>query len=169
MTSATGFGVPVHTIGVGRDRIPEDIELVQVVVPGKALPDSTVTARVAIRHDGGGDVRLRVYDGDELLATERVQLADNAAMTTAPISLDLRDPGYHRLQFSIEGPDDEQERRNNQRSALVKVEEQQFRVLYFEGQPRWEYKFMRRALDPDGDIRLATLLRVSPVSAAISS
>ena len=44
----------------------------------------------------------------------------------------------------------------------MQVEEQQFRVLYFEGEPRWEYKFMRRALDPDGDIRLATLLRVSP-------
>ena len=47
-------------------------------------------------------------DGDELLATELVQLTENAAMTTAAISLDLRDPGYHRLQFSIAGPDDEQ-------------------------------------------------------------
>jgi uncharacterized membrane protein len=83
-------------------------------------------------------------------------------MTTAPLSLDLRDPGYHRLQFSVEGPGEEPELRNNEHSALVKVEEQQFRVLYFEGEPRWEYKFLRRALDPEGDIRLATLLRVSP-------
>jgi uncharacterized membrane protein len=156
------FGVPVHTIGIGLERIPEDIELVQVITPDKALPDSTVTARVAIRHDAGGDARVRVYDGDELLATELVRLSDNATMTTAPISIDLRDPGYHRLQFSVEGQDDEKERRNNERSALVKVEERQFRVLYFEGEPRWEYKFLRRALDPDGDIRLATLLRVSP-------
>ena len=162
LAEIAAFGVPVHTIGVGRDRIPEDIELVQVVTPDKALPDSTVTARVAIRHDAGGDARVRVYDGDELLATELVPLTENAAMTTAPISIDLRDPGYHRLQFSIEGPDGEPERRNNERSALVKVEEQQFRVLYFEGEPRWEYKFLRRALDPEGNIRLASLLRVSP-------
>ncbi len=162
LAQIAAFGVPVHTIGVGRERIPEDIELVQVVTPQKALPNSTVTARVGIRHDVGGEARVRVYDGDELLATELVRLSDNATMTTAPISIDLRDAGYHRLQFSIEGQDDEQERRNNERSALVKVEEQQFRVLYFEGEPRWEYKFMRRALDPEGDIRLATLLRVSP-------
>ncbi len=162
LAEIAAFGVPVHTIGVGRERIPEDIELVQVVTPDKALPNSTVTARVAIRHDAGGDARVRVYDGDELLATELVQLADNATLTTAPISIDLRDAGYHRLQFSIDGQDEEQERRNNERSALVKVEEQEFRVLYFEGEPRWEYKFMRRALDPEGDIRLATLLRVSP-------
>ncbi|MDJ0813973.1 MAG: hypothetical protein QNJ23_09595 [Woeseiaceae bacterium] len=162
LAEVAAFGVPVHTIGVGRDRIPEDIELVQVVAPDKALPDSTITARLAIRHDAAGDARVRVYDGDELLATEVVTLADNVTMTTAPISLDLRDAGYHRLQFSVEGPGDEPELRNNEHSTLVKVEEQQFRVLYFEGEPRWEYKFLRRALDPEGDIRLATLLRVSP-------
>jgi uncharacterized membrane protein len=162
LSEIAAFGVPVHTIGVGRESIPEDIELVQVVAPGKALPDSTVTARVAIRHDAGGDVRLRVYDGDELLATELVQLPDNVAMTTVPVSITLRDAGYHRLRFSVEGTGAEQERRNNERSLLVKVEEQQFRVLYFEGEPRWEYKFLRRALEPEEDIRLATLLRVSP-------
>lgn len=162
LAEVAAFGVPVHTIGVGRESIPEDIELVQVVAPAKALPDSTITARVTIRHDAGGDARVRIYDGDELLGTETVRLTENATMTTAPISLDLRNPGYRRLQFSVEGPGDEPERRNNERSTLVKVEEQQFRVLYFEGQPRWEFKFLRRALDPEGDIRLATLLRVSP-------
>lgn len=162
LAEIAAFGVPVHTIGVGRERIPEDIELVEVVMPRKALPRSTVTARVAIRHDAGGSARVRVYDGGDLLATERVQLAENATMTAAPISFDLRDAGYHRLRFSVDGPGDETERRNNERSALVKVEEQEFRTLYFEGEPRWEYKFLRRALDPEGDIRLATLLRVSP-------
>lgn len=162
LAEIAALGVPVHTIGVGRDRIPEDIELVQVVAPDKALPDSTIAARVAIRHDVGGEARVRVYDGDDLLATETVRLPENVSMTTAPISVDLREAGYHRLQFSVEGPDNEPERRNNEHSALVKVEEQQFRVLYFEGEPRWEYKFLRRALDPEGDIRLATLLRVSP-------
>ena len=162
LAEIAAFGIPVHTIGVGRDRIPEDIELVQVVAPDKALPNSTVTARVAIRHDVAGEARVRVYDGDELLATELVRLPENVSMTTVPISIDLRNPGYHRLQFSVAGPGEEPELRKKELSALVKVEEQQFRVLYFEGEPRWEYKFLRRALDPEGDIRLATLLRVSP-------
>jgi uncharacterized membrane protein len=162
LAEIAALGVPVHTIGVGRDGIPEDLELIQVVAPGKALPGSTIMARVSIRHDQGGEARVRVYDGDDLLATEVVPLPDNATMTTAQIPIGLRDAGYHQLQFSIDGGADEPERRNNLRSSLVKVEEQQFRVLYFEGEPRWEYKFMRRALDPDGNIRLISLLRVSP-------
>jgi uncharacterized membrane protein len=162
LADVAAFGVPIHTIGIGRDRIPEDLELAQLVAPAKALPGSTVTARVAIRHDREGEARVRVYDGDELLATEAVQLAANTTTTTAKVNLDLRDAGYHRLQFSVAGVDTEPELRNNVRSTLVKVEEQQFRVLYFEGEPRWEYKFMRRAMGPDGDIRLVSLLRVSP-------
>lgn len=162
LADVAAFGVPIHTIGVGRDRIPEDLELSQLVAPTNALPGSTVTARVAIRHDREGEARVRIYDGDELLATEAVQLPANATTTTAKVNFDLRDAGYHRLQFDVAGVDTEAELRNNVRSTLIKVEEQQFRVLYFEGEPRWEYKFLRRAMDPDGNIRLVSLLRVSP-------
>jgi uncharacterized membrane protein len=162
LADVAAFGVPIHTIGVGRDRIPEDLELSQLVAPTDALPGSTVSARVAIRHDREGEARVRVYDGDELLATEAVQLPANATTTTTRVNIDLHDAGYHRLQFSVTGVDSEVELRNNVRSTLIKVEEQQFRVLYFEGEPRWEYKFMRRAMDPEGDISLVSLLRVSP-------
>lgn len=162
LAAIAALGVPVHTIGSGREQMPEDLELMQVVTPGKALPGSTIPARVTIRHDREGEARIRVYDGDEILATRAVALPADASATTAVIDIDLREAGYHPLTFSVDGAADEPERRNNTRSTLVRVEEQQFDVLYFEGEPRWEYKFMRRAMDPDGDVRLASLLRVSP-------
>jgi uncharacterized membrane protein len=162
LTEIAALGVPVHTIGVGGDQMPDDIELSQVIVPDKTLPGTTVTARASIRHDREGTARIRVYDGDELLATEAVALPANTTMTTALVDIDLREVGYHHLQFSVDTGGDEPELRNNSRSALVNVQEQQFRALYFEGEPRWEYKFMRRAMDPNGDIRLVSLLRVSP-------
>jgi uncharacterized membrane protein len=91
-----------------------------------------------------------------------VTLPANTTTTTAWIDIELRDAGHHRLQVSVESDGDEPERRNNQRAALVKAEEQQFRILYFEGEPRWEYKFLRRALGTERDIKLVSLLRVSP-------
>ena len=162
MAEIAALGVPVHTIGVGREHIPEDLELSRVVVPSKALPGSTLSARVSLRHDQPGEARIRVYDRDELLASELVPLPATTSMTTALINFELKDAGYHRLQFSVDSGWDEPELRNNERSALVRVEEQQFRVLYFEGEPRWEYKFLRRALNPEDDIGLVSLLRVSP-------
>jgi uncharacterized membrane protein len=162
LAEIAAFGVPVHTIGVGRDAIAEDLELSQLLLPERALPGSTVSARVSIRHDRSGEARVKIYDGDELLATEPVTLPANTTTTTAWIDIELRDAGHHRLQVSVESDGDEPERRNNQRAALVKAEEQQFRILYFEGEPRWEYKFLRRALGTERDIKLVSLLRVSP-------
>jgi uncharacterized membrane protein len=162
LAEIAAFGVPIHTIGVGRDAIAEDLELSQVLLPERALPASTVSARVSIRHDRSGEARVKIYDGDELLATEPVALQANTTTTTAWIDIELREAGHHRLQVSVESESEEPERRNNQRAALVKVEDQQFRILYFEGEPRWEYKFLRRALETEEDIKLVSLLRVSP-------
>ncbi|MEX2353702.1 MAG: glutamine amidotransferase, partial [Gammaproteobacteria bacterium] len=41
------------------------------------------------------------------------------------------------------------------------VKEERYRILYVEGEPRWEYKFMRRALAKDPSVELVSLLRVS--------
>jgi uncharacterized membrane protein len=42
---------------------------------------------------------------------------------------------------------------------LIDVEDAQPQVLYVEGEPRWEYGFLRRAILPDKNLRLITLLR----------
>jgi uncharacterized membrane protein len=156
------FGVPVHTIAVGRSVIEEDIEIAGVSLPGKVLPGSNLSARVSIRHDGPGSTQLKVYDGDQLLALEPVELAAIAGVTQVSIDMELPDAGHHQLRFSIAGGNAEKELRNNSRSTLVEVQDRSYRILYYEGEPRWEYKFMRRALTSDRELQLASLLRVSP-------
>lgn len=162
LAEIAAFGVPVHTIGVGRSSIPEDVELSEVTVPDRALPGSTVSARVTIQHDAPANMHVKVYDGDDLLQLVPVELGADTGSTTTWIEVDLDAAGPHQLRFSVDGETAEEERRNNSRSALVDVANQQYRVLYFEGEPRWEYKFMRRAVGNDEDLGIATLLRVSP-------
>lgn len=162
MAEIAAFGVPVHTIGVGREVIPEDIELADVTIPDKALPGSTVSARVTVLHDAPASTNVKVYDGDELLQLIPLELASEAGTTTAWIDVELAEAGPHQLNFSVDAVSGESEFRNNTRSTLVNVANQEYRILYFEGEPRWEYKFMRRAVGGDEDISLATLLRVSP-------
>ncbi len=162
LAEIAAFGVPVHTLGIGRDIIPEDIELTDVVLPQKALPGSTITARLSIRHDAAASTRVKVYNGDDLLESLPVELQPGAVATTAWVNLELAEPGHHHLRFSVDAIPGEIEMRNNSRSALVEVADQSYRVLYLEGEPRWEYKFMRRALSGDENLRIVSLLRVSP-------
>ena len=35
------------------------------------------------------------------------------------------------------------------------------RILYFEGEPRWEYKFIRRAVEDDPSVEIFTVLRTT--------
>jgi uncharacterized membrane protein len=156
------FGVPIHTIAVGRDSIAEDLELADVVLAERTVPGSTIAGRVSIRHDGGGTTRIKVYDDDELLASVPVELQPDSAITTASVDIDLANVGHRQLDFAVEPGDGERELRNNTRSRIVEVAEENYRILYFEGEPRWEYKFLRRAIANDENLRIVSLLRVSP-------
>ena len=51
--------------------------------------------------------------------------------------------------------------KNNSQSRLVEVQDRTAKVLYIEGEPRWEFKFIRRAMEQDRNLRLVSLLRTS--------
>ena len=55
----------------------------------------------------------------------------------------------------------EENRLNNAVTRLVNVVSDKKRVLYIEGEPRWEYKFIRRAEDDDKLVQIASMLRTT--------
>ena len=44
---------------------------------------------------------------------------------------------------------------------MVNVDARKPRILYLEGEPRWEFKFLRRAVEDDRTIDLVTILRTT--------
>lgn len=161
LAEISSYGVPIHTIGIGREKIPEDVELSEVMLPEKALPDSSLSARVSIRHDGGGSVRVKVYDGDDFLAAKEVNLDADESVTTAWLDFKVNGTGDRDLHFSVDPIANERDLQNNTRTRVIDIPENSYRILYIEGEPRWEYKFMRRALDGDKSVQLVSMLRVS--------
>jgi uncharacterized membrane protein len=158
-----GFGVPVHTLGVGREVLEEDIELENVVISSRSTPGSTVGAQVSIRHGRAGIAQLKVYDGDAILVTESIQLPDQAGVTTRLIDIEVGDAGIRDLRFAIDAVAGETNIFNNVQQRPMEVPERRRSVLYIEGEPRWEYKYVRRAIvDEDVPIRFVTLLRTTP-------
>ncbi len=156
------FGVPVDTVGVGREKIPEDLELEDVDLPAQALPGTTMSAQVSIRHARGGSADLKVYDGDAILASKTIQLPDEAGVTTRSIDLAIRKPGLEDLRFTLAPLPGERNTINNSLPRPLVVPDEHRSILYIEGEPRWEYKFMRRAVEDKSTVRLASLLRTTP-------
>ena len=162
LAEIAGYGVPVHAVGVGRESIPEDIELESVAVSDQVMPGSRINAQVSIRYAEPGEARLRVYDGDAVVASEPVTLPAGAGITTRWVEFDVGEAGVKDLRFSLDPLPGEGNVTNNTQYRTVVVPEARRSILYVEGEPRWEYKFIRRALDEDPAVRLASLLRTTP-------
>jgi len=156
------FGVPVHTVGVGAETIPNDLELEDVQLPSVGLAGSTVSAQVSIRHSGPGLAQLKIYDGDAILTSEAIQLPATTGVTTRWVDIDVGAAGVRDLKFALDALPNETNVINNSRLRPMEVPEQRRHILYIEGEPRWEYKFIRRAIDENPAVRVASLLKTTP-------
>ncbi len=156
------FGVPVHTVGVGAETIPNDLEIEDVQLPSVGLAGSTVSAQVSIRHSGATFAQLKVYDGDAILASETIQLPSSAGVTTRWVDIEVGKAGVRDLRFALDALPGETNVVNNARLRPMEVPEQRRHILYIEGEPRWEYKFIRRAIDDAPAVRVASLLKTTP-------
>ena len=155
--------IPVHTVGFGEEQVPRDLEINDVGIAARALANSRLVARVSFHQRGhaGGKTMLRVRDGDKILAAQAVTLAADGQTQTENLLFNVGAAGAKSLQFSLDPLPGEANTANNSMARLVNVESAQRRVLYVEGEPRWEYKFMRRAEDDDHSIQLVSMLRTT--------
>lgn len=154
--------VPIHTVGVGRTSIPGDIELSNIDVAARALPKSRVTARATIEHGGeGGETRLTVRDGATILASKDITLRRGEKVQAEWVDFPAGDPGIRDLRFSLDPLPNEEITGNNYLRRVMDVPRGRKKVLYVEGEPRWEYKFIRRAMTKDESVNLVSLLRTS--------
>jgi hypothetical protein len=155
--------IPVHTVGFGRERLDRDIEVTGVDMPARALATSRIPVHVSLRQFGyeGQKARLRVKAADRTLASRDITLGREGAIRTEPVILNVGQAGARSLQVEVEPLANEENVRNNAVTRVLTVEGKKPRILYVEGEPQWEFKFIRRAADADEQLGLATMLRTT--------
>ncbi|HTQ53290.1 MAG TPA: glutamine amidotransferase [Bryobacteraceae bacterium] len=155
--------IPVHTIGFGREKPGKDIEITDAVLPSRALPDSRLSALVTFRQYGfaGEKAQVSVRDGSRILATRQVQLKGDGAPQSEALLFSAGSAGPKTLEIAVDPLPGEENRDNNSLRRLVNVESRKPRILYMEGEPRWEFKFIRRAAEDDRSLQLASMLRTT--------
>lgn len=155
--------IPVHTVGFGSPQVPLDIEIQGVTMTARALAHSRVTAVVQVSQSGFANrhTSVTVHDARKLLATRELVLGADGATVRTDVTFDLPEAGPRILRFQVAALPGEGNRGNNQLTRLINVEAGPRRILYVEGEPRWEYKFIRRAEDEDAAVQLVSMLRTS--------
>jgi len=154
--------IPVNTVGFGKEKLSRDIEVEDFSVPQRALAGSRIEARVALRQTGlsGETARVTIRDGDRVLAAQSITL--NAEAAAVPLIFNAGNAGALNLLARVDPLPGEENTANNALARVVNVSARKPRILYVEGEPRWEYKFIRRASDDDPQIELVSMLRTTP-------
>jgi len=155
--------IPVHTVGLGLEQAARDVVINDASVAPRALADSRLAATVNFQQHGyaGRKAMLRVREDSKVLAAREVTFTADGAVQTEALPFSAGPAGAKALQISIDLLDGEDNRFNNGVTRLVKVESDARRVLYVEGEPRWEFKFIRRAEDEDRIVRVVSMLRTT--------
>jgi uncharacterized membrane protein len=155
--------IPVHTVGFGREKMSRDIEITGADIPARTLPDSRLEAVVNFHQQGypGQKVKLTVRDGGKILAGRDVTLKGDGVQQTESILFNSGPAGVKTIDVVMDTQQGEENVRNNKVTRLVNVDSRKPRILYLEGEPRWEFKFLRRAVEDDRMIDLFTMLRTT--------
>jgi uncharacterized membrane protein len=154
--------IPFYTVGVGSENITRDAEVVKISAPRSTLKESTAVVDVSYRSHGfaGRKATMYVRENGVLLKTEQVTLPPDGEISETTLDLPVKNEGTRLFSFSLQAPED-RIAENNTLDALIEIKNDHPQILYIEGEPRWEFKFLRRAMQDDPNIRLVTLLRSS--------
>ncbi|MFA5908383.1 MAG: glutamine amidotransferase [Vicinamibacterales bacterium] len=156
-------GLPVFTVGVGQETLSKDIQVGRIVTPKTTLKGTTLMVDVVLSQSGfdGQQVTLDVDDEGTLVSTQQVTLPDAGTPASIPVRFTVSEAGPRVLRFRVSPQPGELVTENNAREALIDVRDRKEKVLYFEGEPRFEMKFIGRAIKEDGNLILTVLQRTA--------
>jgi hypothetical protein len=155
--------IPIHTVGFGKEQAAHDVELNDVRVAFRAMANSRIPATVTFHQRGyaGSHALLVVRDGDKTVGSRQVTLGADGTTQVETVFFSPGEAGAKTLHFSLGPLAGEENAANNSITRLVSVTDDKRRILYVEGEPRWEYKFIRRAEDDDKIVQVASMLRTT--------
>ena len=155
--------LPVFTVGVGSAKLPRDIQIDRVSTPRSVLKDASLLVDVVVTQTGyaGRTVTVDVEDEGRIVGSQQVTFPNDGSPATARVRATASEAGPRLFKFRVAPLPDELVPQNNVREALVDVRDTRERILYFEGEPRFEMKFLRRAVADDKNLEVVTLQRTA--------
>ena len=148
--------VPVFTVPFGSPDPVPDVSVARVETPRRVFPRDRVPIRVTLEHSGladdaqraAGPGRLELIDERTGRVLQSREIAPEDRDADEPMVLFARadEPGEQpwSVRFRPAGPDLLQE--NNRRQAPVIAVDRDIRVLYIDGYPRWEQRYLKTLL-----------------------
>jgi uncharacterized membrane protein len=163
LASLKARSIPVFTVGVGQERFAHDVQVTRVETPRTVLKGTALVVDVVLSQTGypGQTVPLSVEDDGRIVSTQEVTLPPDGESATVKVRFTANEAGARTFKFKVPTQAAEQVTQNNARDALIQVNDRAEKVLYYEGEPRFEYKFLRMGVSGDKNLQVVSMDRTA--------
>ncbi len=153
------LGIPLHIVGFGREAFDREREILDVQVSDGVEETTGAEIDVKVRSwsDEPEPVVFNVYRDDQLVLTQERPLKGNGKIDQLTFYYEPRGVGADEYTVEIADADREINTVNNRFQTLIDTRRDTLRVLYFEGQLRRDFKYIKRALEDDQVVRFTSV------------
>ncbi len=166
--------IPVFVVPLGSTGDVPDLAVDRVDAPSRAFVDDIVPVNVRLTRSGAGNTpwsgHVKLVETatgvvlDERDLSELAGAADGSGKATpgdaVELSLAAKPSSAGKLSWTVrvDPQTSDLTQDNNAKTVMLDLTDRPVRVVYFDGYPRWEYRYMRGLLVRERSIRSSTLL-----------
>jgi hypothetical protein len=154
--------VPVHVVPLGSAEPVADLALRRADAPRVAFVHDTTPVRVELERLGSSagpaDALVRLIDRAASLTLDERRVTLTAASESVVLTVKPEDAGSRAWAVEVlpDGPD--LVAGNNRAEFSIDLVDRPMRVLYIDGYPRWEQRYLRNLLIREKSITCSTLI-----------
>ena len=155
--------IPVFTLPIGSEDPVREARIRSVEHPDAAFEDDTIpiVVRIAARgHAPGEEIAVELVDDatGRTRSRETVRVGEDGRVPDATLTRRAPDPGEHPMRVRVSSGAAAPAARGGERAISVRVVETPMRVLYLDGLPRWEYRYLKNTLVREPSIEATCML-----------
>ena len=153
--------IPIYTIGAGNPEEPKDIVLVNIDAREVVLVGDKVTFDFTIKSRGfeNENATVSLKFNDAVVTTKQIVLLGKEELQRESIFYKPTEQGEYVVTLSIGEKPGEQFKENNALTFNLRVVDEKIKVLYIDGEPRWEYRYLKNALMRDPTMKVQCILQ----------
>jgi len=151
--------VPVFAVPLGSETRLPDVDLTSFDVPAFAVAGKPLripfTIESSLPHDEPATLEMKSSTGEVI--TKSVVVPAMSRLQDV-INWKPESPGEIKLTLTVPKTGEEKNLDNNSIEAPLSIRKEQLHVLIIESFPRWEYRYLRNALERDPGVEVNCLL-----------
>ncbi|MGE0760249.1 MAG: VWA domain-containing protein [Pirellulaceae bacterium] len=169
VVTARAAGIPVHVVGLGSDRRPTNIRVVDLEAPPRVFPGDKFQLKGFVQSFGlvGRAVKVQLMStagpkpgtGETVEQEQQIRLPPDGELLALELEVTPEEIGARTFTLRVVPPTQDADPLDNEKSAKVQVVERKNRVLLLAGGPLREFQFVRNMLFRDRSTTLDVLLQ----------